>query len=180
LADLDAALEAEERDPATLLSGEERSDDPEPLLEPAHTMVGRIAEGLVLRVEPAGPDAENQTASADGVGRRRHLREEGRVAEQDAHDELALLDAIRRRGQRGDDRPRLVDAHDRPTGRTGQEVVADQAESSPRSSAFNANPSTSGQAGTSPAASERDIGTVTPILTRRSLAAGRWNRGRIG
>jgi hypothetical protein len=62
-------------------------------------------------------EAEDQAAAADRVGRRRHLREQGRVAERDAHDELPQLDAARCGGKGGEDGPPLMDALDRPAWR---------------------------------------------------------------
>ena len=44
------------------------------------------------------------------VRRHRHLRQQRGIPERAAHDELPKLDSRRRGGERGHDRPRLVDA----------------------------------------------------------------------
>ena len=102
------------RDPAAVEVGpavaDQVADDRQRLLESADLVVGRVAEGLVLRVVPATPDAEDEPAAADVVERRGHLGQQGRVAERRAHDDRPELDALRRLGDGRQDRPALVDA----------------------------------------------------------------------
>src|SRR6185295_19002175 len=89
---------------------EERDDDPERLLEAAHEVVARDAEGVVLRRGGATAEAEDEAAAADLVGGRRHLGEERGVAEAAGRDEGAERHAVGRLRQRGEERPLLPGA----------------------------------------------------------------------
>ena len=62
-------------------------DDQQAVLEAADLVVGRVAEGDVLRVVPPTPEAEDQPAAADVVERRRHLGQERRIPVLGGHDE---------------------------------------------------------------------------------------------
>jgi hypothetical protein len=129
-------------------------------------------------VVPAGPEAEDEAAAGDRIGRRGHVREQGRIAERHAHDERADLDAVRGGGEGGEDRPPLVDALGRLPRRATEEVVTDPGgveaellgmlgEGEHLRPGWHAAPP-----------SDRDIGTVTPTLIARSLgsasAPGFW------
>ena len=88
-------------------------------------MVGRVAERLVLGVVPARAETQHEAAAADRVGRDRHFGEEPRIPIRGARDQLADLDAFRRRRERGGERPRFVNPFGRRTGHAPEEVVAD-------------------------------------------------------
>ena len=77
------------------------------LLEAADAVVEGVAEGAVLRLVPAGAEAQDQPAAADLVDRVGHLRQQRRVAEAGADDERADLDPLGDGGQRGQQRPAL-------------------------------------------------------------------------
>src|SRR5579883_440977 len=66
-----------------------------------------VAEVVVLALEPAGADTQDEAAVADVVDRRRHLREQGRVAVAVAGDHAADGGARGRLGQRGQHRVAL-------------------------------------------------------------------------
>jgi hypothetical protein len=77
-------------------------DDGERLLEAPDLVIRWEAEGGVLVVDVAGPEAEDKPAVAylvDGVGR---LRQQGWVAEARAGDQWTQPDARRRGGERGE------------------------------------------------------------------------------
>ena len=57
-------------------------------------MVEGIAEGMVLRLVPAGAEPEDQPAAGDLLDRVRHLGQQGRVAETGATDQRADLDPL--------------------------------------------------------------------------------------
>src|SRR5262249_10485779 len=95
----------EAADEVDLAVAQEPVDDAEPLLEAAHPVVVRVAEGLVLRLVPAGADPEDQAPAGDlldGVGQ---LREVGGAAERHARDQRTHPDAGGPRGAARADRP---------------------------------------------------------------------------
>src|SRR5262249_17897893 len=51
---------------------QQRADDLQRFLEPADAVIGRVTERLVLRVEPACAETEDDAAAADLVGGHRH------------------------------------------------------------------------------------------------------------
>ena len=104
---------------------EQRNDDFQRLLQATDAVVGRIAERLVLGVVPARAKTQHEAATADRVGRDRHLGEESRIPIRGACDQLADLDARRRRAERGSECPRFVDPFWRRGGHAPEEVVAD-------------------------------------------------------
>src|SRR5262249_55483088 len=63
------------------------------------------AEGLVLELEPARPDAEVQAAAAHLVDGRRHLSEDARVPVGVARDEVTDARSHRRLRERREERP---------------------------------------------------------------------------
>ena len=87
----------------------ERQDDLEDLLEPADAVVERVAEGRVLGLVPARPEAEDQAAVRDLVDRRRHLRGQRGRPEARPQDDRAQLGALGRTGDGGEQVQRLVD-----------------------------------------------------------------------
>ena len=68
----------------------------------------------VLRLEPAGADAEGEAAAADLVDAGRHLRQVCGIAIVHGRDERRETDALGHRGEAGQDRPAL---HERLVGR---------------------------------------------------------------
>lgn len=71
------------------IAAQQRSDDLQRLFEPGDTVVGREAEGQVIRVIPASAQAQGETTTADAVGGDRHLRQQRRAAKRHAHHKLA-------------------------------------------------------------------------------------------
>ena len=111
---------AAERDGA---AGLQPVEDLERLLEPVDAFGcrrQRDAVAAVLVLVPAGPEAEDQPPAADVVDRDRLLEEHGRVAERVARDKHAEADPRRPRGERCQQRPRLV------TGVLGRPVGVEQ------------------------------------------------------
>ena len=99
-----AALEAHR------LAAQQRRDDLHPLVEAAHAVVERVAEGVELRLVPAAAEAQDQPPSADLVQLGGHLRHERGVPERERQHERADLDPRGDRGNGGEHGPRLVDA----------------------------------------------------------------------
>jgi hypothetical protein len=66
-----------------------------------------VAELVVVALEPARPDAQDQPAVRDVVDGARHVGEELRVAVAVARDERADLDPLGRLGHRAEPRPAL-------------------------------------------------------------------------
>jgi hypothetical protein len=93
-------------------------------LKAADAMVGRVAKGVRFSVGPAGTEAKDQPPTTDRIGGRGHLREQGRVPEGHAENQLTELDPGCRCGQRGQDRPGLVNAPG-GLGRKAEKVVAE-------------------------------------------------------
>jgi hypothetical protein len=86
---------------------EELADDHEGLLEAAHPMVVREAERPILRLVPAGAQAEDQPPAGDLVDGVRLGSEHGRVVEARRGHQRTQLDPRRDRRQRGERAPRL-------------------------------------------------------------------------
>lgn len=76
-------------------------------LESAHANVEWVAERPKFRFVPAGPEAEDQPATADFVDRVRHFGQEGRITEVCADDDRSGFDTLGNRRQRRQDRPAL-------------------------------------------------------------------------
>jgi len=107
-------------------AAQQRNDDLESFLQAADAVVGRVAERLILGVVPPCAQTENEpAAAADRVSRDRHLREQSGIPIRGARDQLADLDACRRRGERGGQRPRFVNPFERRAGHAAEEVIAD-------------------------------------------------------
>src|SRR5205814_3206956 len=87
-------------------------------------MVVREAERPIFRVVPPGAESEHDPPAGDLVDGDRHLREQARVAEGDAGDQLSELDPARRCREGGEQRPRLVDVLGRLVVPSGPEVIA--------------------------------------------------------
>ncbi len=97
----------------------------ERLLRPAESMVEGIAEGGVLRVMPAGADAQGQPATADLIGRRCHLGQQRRIAHPESQDQRAQVHPVGRSGERGQHAPRFVDAALRRIREAEERVIDD-------------------------------------------------------
>ena len=101
-------------------------DQPDAGLEQVHPALHRQkrdAEHLVLVLVPAGPDAKDQTASAELVHRRRLARQHGRPVEGHGADHRAELDRLGPlRGQR--ERRPAVDAVAAVVTHQGDQVLA--------------------------------------------------------
>ena len=104
---LDVVPAAVEGDP---LAVEEWPDDRQRLLEPARPVVEGVAERGVLRLVPAGAEAQDQASVRHLVQRRRHLGQERRRPEARPQHDRAQLHALRDRGGGREQRPGLVDA----------------------------------------------------------------------
>jgi len=107
------------------LAREQPRDDRERLLEPGHLPVGGEAERLELGVVPARAEAEAEAAAGDLVDPGRHPCEEPRRVERGRGDERPELDALRGRGQRGEQRPGVPRAPFLAAVAAVEQVVAD-------------------------------------------------------
>jgi hypothetical protein len=90
-----------------LASLEQLANNREGLAEATDPVVEGEAEALVLRLVPAGADAENEAAVTDLVDRRRLLGDHGRAVESETGDQGAELDPPRNGSQCAQSRPRL-------------------------------------------------------------------------
>jgi hypothetical protein len=88
-------------------------------------MVVGPAEGVVLRLVPAGADAERQSSPAGVVEGDGHLRQQRRVAEAQAQHEAADADALGGRAQQRQRGPALQRAGFRPVGEPQDDVIED-------------------------------------------------------
>jgi ATPase subunit of ABC transporter with duplicated ATPase domains len=104
---------------------QQRDEDLHGLFETARAMVERHPERLVLRLVPAGADAEDQAPVAHLVEGGGHLREDRRIAEGRARHQGADLHPVRGLGQRGQHGPALPDPRGRLTGAAVHEVVGE-------------------------------------------------------
>ena len=88
-------------------------------------MVVGKPEGPVLDLVPPRPQAEHEPAGAHFGDRRGHLREQARRVEACARDERAEPDALRHRGEAGEQRPDLPRPAFGPAVVPVQQVVAE-------------------------------------------------------
>ena len=86
-------------------------------------MVVGVAERGVLRVVPAGPEAENDPPPGQVIERRGHLGHEGWVAKRRAHHQRTQLDAGNQGPERAERGPRLAHAFLRDVREPEQQVV---------------------------------------------------------
>src|SRR5690606_25098828 len=96
---------------------EQRMDDPDRILEPAHAVIEGTAELLVLRLMPAGAEPEDELPTAVLDERLGHLGDHARVPDPRADNEGTDLHVRHGRRNAGHHRPRLPDATDVPTPR---------------------------------------------------------------
>ncbi len=109
------------RDP---LTADERHDDPERVLEPAHPVIEGETERVVLGLVPAAAQAQDEPAAGHLVRGRGHLGEQPGIPERGRQDERSELDLVGHRRERAQQRPRLVDAHLATVVLAEEEVVA--------------------------------------------------------
>jgi hypothetical protein len=90
------------------LATEQREENLERFLETADAVVEGVAECVELRLVPPAADPQDEPATAHLVERRRHLRQQGRIAERHREHERPDLDPLRDRGDGGEHGPALV------------------------------------------------------------------------
>jgi hypothetical protein len=102
---------------------QQRFENLQGLFEAGHPMIERQSERLILRLVPARAYSQDQTPMTHLVGCRRHLCENGGIAERIAEDQGAELDTLRRFGQRAQHGPALPYTSRRLTRIAVEEVV---------------------------------------------------------
>ena len=103
-----------------LVLGEERLDEFDGLDQPAGASAGRVirnSERVVLQLEPAGAQPEDQPPAADVIDRGRHFGDDRGVAIRIAGHQQADLEPLGLGGERGQQRP----AFQTRTGRIGED-----------------------------------------------------------
>jgi hypothetical protein len=93
-----------ERHPFT---GQQAAHDREGLLETRHPVIEGKPEGPELRLIPAGPEAEHETAVTDLADRRGHLRDQPGGMKRGTRFERPKLNPLGRGGERRQHRPGL-------------------------------------------------------------------------
>ena len=158
---------------------QEAADDLDRLLEPGDSLAhGRQVDAvlLVLVDLPPGPDAEDEAAAADVVGRRRHVGQHRRVAVGVAVDEGADAHPGDGGAQGGDHRSRLQgrDVAAVPDPALPMKWSATQTPSHPVASAWRAVATTSAQGWLVEVHTEKRI---APACPDRDFArgSGRWS-----
>ena len=102
---------------------QQRTDDPERLLEPVAAVVEGHPQARELGGMPAGAEAQDQPAVADLIERVGLLGDERRVAIAHAQHEGAQLHPMGDRGDGGQECPRLPEAERRRVARSIQQMV---------------------------------------------------------